>query len=206
VTLSAFYPVLDTATLSARGVSIEETTRAVIAAGATIVQFRHKHFFSRDVFNHAQQVASVCREAGALFVINDRADIARLLDAGLHLGQTDLPPAEARRILGPDLVIGFSTHNAEQLRAAAGEPVDYVALGPIFATRSKENPDPVVGLDNQRARRAVPVVGLDNLRAWRSLTTRPLVAIGGITRTTSDSVLAAGADSVAIISDLTSWL
>jgi thiamine-phosphate pyrophosphorylase len=192
VKLSPFYPILDTAMLTARGLSLEDTARAALTAGATIVQFRHKAAFSRGVLAQAEIVRNLCREAGALFVVNDRADIARLLDAGLHLGQTDLPPSNARRVLGPDRVIGFSTHNADQLRAAAAEPVDYLALGPIFWTHSKENPD--------------PVVGLDNLRAWRSLTSRPLVAIGGITRLNSASVLAAGADSVAIISDLPAWL
>ncbi len=114
--------------------------------------------------------------------------MARLLDAGLHLGQDDLPPALARRIVGDQAVIGFSTHNAEQLRAAAAEPVDYLALGPIFPTASKERPD--------------PVVGLVRLSQWRPLTDRPLVAIGGITRDNAVSVLQAGADSVAVIRDL----
>ena len=190
--LSPFYPILDTAMLPARGLSLEDTARAALTAGATIVQFRHKAAFSRGVLAQAELVRNLCRQAGALFVVNDRADIARLLDAALHLGQTDLPPSDARRILGPDRVIGFSTHNADQLRAAAAEPVDYLALGPIFHTHSKQNPD--------------PVVGLDNLRAWRSLTSRPLVAIGGITRLNGASVLAAGADSVAVISDLPAWL
>ena len=190
--LSPFYPIFDTAMLPARGLSLEDTARAALTAGATIVQFRHKGAFSGDVLAQAELLRNLCRQAGALFIVNDRADVARLLDAGLHLGQTDLPPSDARRILGPDAVIGFSTHNADQLRAAAAEPVDYLALGPIFRTHSKENPD--------------PVVGLDNLRAWRSLTSRPLVAIGGITRLNSASVLAAGADSVAIISDLPAWL
>ena len=190
--LSPFYPILDTAMLQARGLSLEDTARAALSAGATIVQFRHKAAFSRGVLAQAELVRNLCRQAGALFVVNDRADIARLLDAALHLGQTDLPPSDARRILGPDRVIGFSTHNADQLRAAAAEPVDYLALGPIFRTHSKDNPD--------------PIVGIDNLRAWRSLTSRPLVAIGGITRLNSASVLGAGADSVAVISDLSAWL
>ena len=192
MTLPRFYPILDTSVLSSHGISLENAARSILSTDAGILQLRHKGFYSRDVFDQAAAIAQLCHDHGALFVVNDRADVAQLLDAGLHLGQTDLPPADARRILGPDRIIGFSTHNAEQLRAAADEPVDYLAIGPIFSTSSKAKPD--------------PIVGLDNLRAWRSLTTRPLVAIGGITRATAPSVLAAGADSVAIISDLTEWL
>ena len=111
-----------------------------------------------------------------------------LLDAALHLGQDDLPPADARRIMPPGRIIGFSTHTADQLRAGDREPVDYLAIGPIFATASKQNPD--------------PVVGIEPLRTLRPLTQKPLVAIGGITRKTAPSVFKAGADSVAIIGDL----
>jgi thiamine-phosphate pyrophosphorylase len=113
-----------------------------------------------------------------------------LLGAGLHVGQDDLPPASARRLLGPAPTLGFSTHNADQLRDAesSGVQIDYLALGPLFATSSKQNPDPVVG----------PA----RLSEWRPLTSRPLVAIGGITRANAREVLIAGADSVAVISDL----
>jgi thiamine-phosphate pyrophosphorylase len=120
--------------------------------------------------------------------MNDRADVAMLLGAALHLGQEDLAPADARRILPAGTIIGFSTHNEPQLRAGDLEPVDYLAIGPIFATGSKLNPD--------------PVVGLDRLRALRPLTQKPLVAIGGITRALAPKVFEAGADSVAIIGDL----
>jgi thiamine-phosphate pyrophosphorylase len=120
--------------------------------------------------------------------VNDRADIAKLLDAGLHLGQDDLAPVDARRVLPASSIVGFSTHNEQQLRAGDTEPVDYLAIGPIFATRSKQNPD--------------PVVGLGRLRTLRSLTRKPLVAIGGITRELAPKVFEAGADSVAIIGDL----
>lgn len=136
-------------------------------------------------------MAELCRQAGALFVINDRADVARLLDAGLHVGQDDLPPAEARRLIGPDAVLGLSTHNPAQFRAALMEPVDYVAFGPIFPTATKENPDPVVGLGL-----------LPELAEQARRSGRPLVAIGGITRARAHEVLAAGADSLAVISDL----
>ncbi len=186
--LPPFYPILDTGVLERRGCGLVEAAEAIVEAGARILQFRHKGPFSRRAFAAAEHVAGLCRERGVLFVVDDRADVAKLLDAGVHLGQEDLPPAAARRILGEGAVIGFSTHNRAQLEAAASEPVDYVALGPIFATQTKERPD--------------PVVGLDGLRALRPLTERPLVAIGGITRAAAKQVLAAGADSVAVISDL----
>ena len=178
MTLPRFYPI----------VSSVEVADAVLDAGARIVQYRNKDFFSRSAFEEAARIAELCRSAGALFVINDRADIAKLLDAALHLGQDDLAPSDARKILPPPAIIGFSTHNETQLRAGDAEPVDYLAIGPIFATGSKLNPD--------------PVVGLDRLRSLRSLTQKPLVAIGGITRELAPKVFEAGADSVAVISDL----
>jgi thiamine-phosphate pyrophosphorylase len=153
-----------------------------------MLQFRHKGFFSRETFQQAREIAALCRDADALFVLNDRADIAGLLGAALHLGQDDLSASDARRVLGDGAFIGFSTHNEGQLRAAATQPADYLALGPIFRTSSKLNSD--------------PVVGLDNLRRLRALTARPLVAIGGITRSNARSVIEAGADSVAVIGDL----
>ena len=179
--LPAFYPILDAETANG-GVE------ALLEAGAGIIQFRHKGFFSRKEFEQAETIAKLCRAANALFVVNDRADIAKLLDAGLHLGQDDLAPADARRILPAPSVIGFSTHNEQQLLGGNSEPVDYLAIGPIFPTRSKLNPD--------------PVIGLDRLRALRKLTPKPLVAIGGITRELAPQVFEAGADSVAVISDL----
>jgi thiamine-phosphate pyrophosphorylase len=181
--LPAFYPILD-----ADRISAVPAAEALLEAGARILQFRHKSFFSRRAFEEASQIAELCRSAGALFVVNDRADIAMLLNAGLHLGQDDLAPSDARRILPAASIIGFSTHNEEQLRAGDLEPVDYLAIGPIFVTGSKQNPD--------------PVVGLERLRALRPLTQKPLVAIGGITRELTPKVFEVGADSVAIIGDL----
>lgn len=186
--LPVLYPILDTATLDQCQLDWVSAAEAILEGGAKILQFRHKGPFTRRVFRAAEQIAALCERAGAVYVIDDRADIARVLNAGLHLGQDDLPPREARKILGDDAVVGFSTHSEEQLRAAANEPVDYLALGPIFATRSKARPD--------------PVVGLENLSRWRTLTDRPLVAIGGITRENAQDVLRAGADSVAVIADL----
>ena len=176
--LPAFYPIIDDVAAA----------QALLAAGARILQFRHKTFFSRRAFEEASRISELCRQAGAMFVVNDRADIAKLLDAALHLGQDDVAPADARRILPAPGIIGFSTHNEQQLLAANLEPVDYLAIGPIFPTRSKLNPD--------------PVVGLDRLRALRRLTSKPMVAIGGITRELAPQVFEAGADSVAVISDL----
>jgi thiamine-phosphate pyrophosphorylase len=186
--LPAFYPVLDTQLLSDRGLDVIDAAEAILDAGARILQFRHKTFFSRDAFETAAQVAALCRDAHALFVMNDRADMAMLLDAGLHLGQDDLAPADARSIMAPGAIVGLSTHNETQLRAANREAVDYLAIGPIFQTGSKQNPD--------------PVVGVDLLRQLRAITRKPLVAIGGIVRETAPSVFEAGADSVAIIGDL----
>jgi thiamine-phosphate pyrophosphorylase len=165
-----------------------EAARAILDAGARIVQFRHKRHFSRAVFEAAEQIAELCGTAGALFVVNDRVDIAMMLHACVHLGQDDLCPADARRLIGKTAVIGFSTHNEAQIRAAAGEPVDYLALGPLFGTTTKEHPD--------------PTVGLDELQRLRQLVTKPLVAIGGITRANALSAFEAGADSVAVIGDL----
>jgi len=186
--LPAFYPILDTSVAARRGIRLEDAAQQVIEAGVGILQIRHKGFFSREVLETTEKIAQMCRERGALFVVNDRADVAQLTGSALHLGQDDLPPSVARKVTGAAMVIGFSTHNETQLRAAAEEPVDYLALGPIFGTATKENPD--------------PVVGLEELRRLRPLTERPLVAIGGITRENAKAVLEAGADSVAVIGDL----
>jgi thiamine-phosphate pyrophosphorylase len=188
VRIPALYPILDTETAARRGVHLVAAAEAILAAGAEILQFRHKGFFSRAVFADLNRLAELCRQAGALLVVNDRADIARLAGAALHLGQQDLTPTEARLLVGRDTPIGFSTHNQRQLLDAAAEPADYLALGPIFGTLSKPNPD--------------PAVGLDELRRLRPLAARPLVAIGGITRDNARSVIEAGADAVAVISDL----
>jgi thiamine-phosphate pyrophosphorylase len=186
--LPRLYPILDTASLEKLACSIEMAAEAMLAGGARILQFRHKGHFSRAWFEQAERVAALCRREGAIFVVDDRADIAMMLDAGLHVGQDDLPPSSARQIIGAERLLGFSTHNEVQLRAAAAEPIDYVALGPVFGTASKDRPD--------------PVVGVEGLRRLRPLATRPLVAIGGITRENALTVLDAGADSVAVIGDL----
>ena len=186
--LPRVYPILDTESLARRAIALEGAAAAFLEGGAGILQIRHKGHWSRDLFAACRQVARLCQEAGVDLIVNDRADFALLLDAGLHLGQDDLPPREARKLMGPDAAIGFSSHDVNQLSAAGGEPVDYVALGPVFGTASKQNPD--------------PVVGVEEVRRSRPLLDKPLVAIGGITRANARSVIDAGADAVAVISDL----
>lgn len=182
------YPILDTASLATRGIPIAMAAAAFVEGGAGILQIRHKGHWSREFFESARHVAEICREGGVDLIVNDRADFALLLKAGLHVGQDDLTPRDVRRLMGTDAVIGYSSHNAMQLAEAGGEPVDYVALGPVFATASKGNPD--------------PTVGVEEVRRCRALVEQPLVAIGGITLDNAISVLRAGADSVAIIAGL----
>ena len=186
--LPRLYPILDSGLLARRDIAVVDAADALLSAGVENLQFRHKGHVSRATLSDLEAVAKLCHAASVQLVVNDRADLARMVGAALHLGQEDLPPAAARRVVGLEVSIGFSTHNESQLRAAREEPVDYLALGPIFGTSSKENPD--------------PTVGVEGLRRLRPLTDRPLVAIGGITRANAHEVFAAGADSVAIIGDL----
>ena len=186
--LPKLYPITD-ARLS--GLSHAEQVRRLAAGGAGLVQLREKHAAPREFYREAAEAAAVARALGILLIVNDRADIALACGAhGLHLGQDDLDPAAARRLVGDALLVGYSTHNVEQAIEAARLPVDYVAIGPVFGTRTKANPDPAVGLAGvARVRAALPA-------------RLPLVAIGGITRESAPSVLAAGADSVAVVSAL----
>jgi thiamine-phosphate pyrophosphorylase len=167
---------------------LETAAAAFLEGGAAILQIRQKGHWSRDFFAAARQVARLCRENGIPLIVDDRADFALLLESGLHVGQDDLSPRDARKLIGPEAILGFSSHNMAQLAAAGGEPVDYVAIGPIFATASKRNPD--------------PVVGVEEIRRCRELIGKPLVAIGGITLENARGVWAAGARSVAIIGAL----
>jgi thiamine-phosphate pyrophosphorylase len=187
--LPGLYPITD-ARLS--GLSHAEQVLRLSRGGARLVQLREKHLDARAFFREAEAALSLARELGVRLIINDRVDIAHALGAdGVHLGQDDLPPEAARRVLGERAVIGFSTHNVEQAIAAARLPIDYLAIGPIFPTSSKENPDPTVGLDGlRRVREAVPRL--------------PLVAIGGITVENALETHAAGADSLAVIGALLS--
>ncbi|MBA3804464.1 MAG: thiamine phosphate synthase, partial [Acidobacteria bacterium] len=172
------------------GLSHAEQVARLGAGGATLVQLREKHLSPREFYDEAERALRVARELGMRLIINDRSDIALALHVdGVHLGQDDLPPEAARRLLGEEAIIGVSTHSLEQAREAARLRVDYIAIGPIFNTTSKENPNPPVGLAVlSRVRQAVGSI--------------PLVAIGGITRENALAVLDAGADSVALISAL----
>jgi thiamine-phosphate pyrophosphorylase len=183
--LPRFYPIVDTAVLQQNRFSILDAAEGLVEAGVKILQYRHKEAWLQAHYDEAEKVRDICHQAGVLFVINDRADFAHLLGAALHLGQDDLPPVAARRVV-KDEVMGFSTHNRGQLIRAEEEPVEYLSLGPIFSTISKARPD--------------PVVGITGLRELRPLTRKPLVAIGGIQMQNARDVLAAGADAVAVIS------
>jgi thiamine-phosphate pyrophosphorylase len=182
------YAILDGRVLTARGIALAAAAAALLDGGLRLLQIRWKESWNHDVYAEAVQVADLCQRAGATLVINDRADVARLLGAGVHVGQSDLQPADVRRIAGPNCLVGYSTHNEEQFRAALSEPVDYVALGPVYGTASKDNPD--------------PVVGLAQLARLRTVSVRPVVAIGGITLERAAEVWRAGADSIAVIGDL----
>lgn len=185
--LPRFYPIVDTMAAAAKGCDPVTVAEALIEAGVRILQYRHKEEWTQREYNQAAQIASLCRQAEVQFILNDRADFAQLLGAGVHLGQDDVPPLVARKVV-PEAVMGFSTHNRRQLTMADEEPVDYLAIGPIFATVSKRNAD--------------PALGTEMLGKLRASTTKPLVAIGGITLENVSTVLAAGADSVAVLSGI----
>ena len=158
------------------------------AAGCTLLQYRHKSGNARQMLEQARELRARLG-AGVKLIMNDRADLCLAAQYdGLHVGQDDLSAESARRIIGPDRWLGVSTHNPEQLAEADKTSADYLAIGPVFATSSKANPD--------------PVVGLEGVRRAKELTRKPLVAIGGITRANARSVIDAGADAVAVISDL----
>jgi len=183
------YAIVDAELLAARKAPLPAFARELREAGVTLVQYRDKSGSPQANL----EAASILREAFAgsdcRLIMNDRADLAVLAKFdGVHVGQGDLSPADACRVVGPSRLIGVSTHTDAQVAAAALTPADYIAIGPGFATGTKLNPD--------------PVVGLEGVRRARALTTKPLVAIGGITRANVRSVIDAGADSVAVISGL----
>jgi thiamine-phosphate pyrophosphorylase len=185
--LSRLYAIIDPAHTGGR-LPLEVAVE-LLAAGVRLIQLRDKIAPSGELLTSAWQLASCVHDSDGLFVLNDRADVAQAAEAnGVHLGQDDLPVESARAIVGPEGIIGFSTHDLHQVREADLTSADYIAFGPVFATTSKKNPD--------------PVVGLEGLRAARKLTLKPLVAIGGITLENARSVIDAGADSVAVIRDL----
>jgi len=170
--------------------SIVEFARELMLGGATMLQYRNKEGDTRTMLSHAREIKRVL-EGRVKLIMNDRADICIAAGYdGVHVGQEDLSPEGARMVIGPDRIVGISTHNLEQLREADAGPSDYIAYGPVFPTTGKKHPD--------------QLVGLEGLRAARAATKKPLVAIGGITRANVKSVMDAGADSVAVISDLLS--
>jgi thiamine-phosphate pyrophosphorylase len=181
------YPILDAGQFPSREAMLL-TAEELISGGATLLQYRNKTGPARQVLEDARELKQRIGPSVKL-IMNDRADLCLAAEFdGVHVGQDDLSPEGARRVIGPDLWLGVSTHNPEQLKEADATTADYLAIGPIFATSSKERPD--------------PVVGLAGVRRARQLTRKPLVAIGGITRANALDVIQAGADSVAVISDL----
>jgi thiamine-phosphate pyrophosphorylase len=163
---------------------------AYLDAGATFIQLRAKRLESGPFLDLCDAAVAAGQPFGARIIVNDRIDVARLsMAAGVHVGQDDVPPRQARELLGPEAIVGFSTHSIAQLESALREPVSYLAVGPVFGTRTKETGYEAVGLSLVRA-------------AAQRAGQLPLIAIGGITLETAASVIAAGATSVAVISDL----
>jgi thiamine-phosphate pyrophosphorylase len=195
IRIPRFYPILDASRFSSASDNVEAVVRfalELVAGGASLIQYRNKSGSSPEILVHGRELRRAVGERATL-IMNDRADLclAAAFD-GVHLGQDDLSPDAVRRIFqeagASNLWIGFSTHNPDQIRQVETMPVDYVAIGPVFATNSKANPD--------------PVVGLEGVRLARQLTAKPLVAIGGITRQNCAEVMTAGADAVAVIGDV----
>ena len=190
LTLPRLYAILDIDRTLARGLTPLELVALWLGAGVRLIQLRAKTLSFGPMLELAEAVVARAREAGALAIVNDRVDVARLADAdGVHLGQDDLSPSDARQMLGRDRLIGFSTHDLGQVEAALSMPVDYLAIGPVFATDSKARPDPVVGVGGVRT-------------ALERAGEIPVVAIGGITLARAPEVLACGAASIAVIADL----
>jgi thiamine-phosphate pyrophosphorylase len=187
--LPRVYPITDT---ELSGLSHAEQVVCLIAGGATLIQLRDKHAAPRDFYRQAEAALQIARAHNVRLIINDRVDVALALRAdGVHLGQTDLTVEAARRLLGERVIVGISTHNLAQAEMAVSMPVDYVAFGPIFKTATKENPD--------------PIAGVEALRAVRSIAgALPVVAIGGITLANAEEAWKAGADAVSSIAALVS--
>ncbi len=187
--LPRLYPIVDAGFLGSRMVGVEDFARVLLDAGVTLLQYRDKSSAPADVLRNAALIRGVVGGGGGRLIMNDRADLAVLAGwGGVHVGQGDLSPEDARRVVGAERWVGVSTHTDEQVRLAEMSCADYVAVGPVFATGTKAD--------------AEPVIGLEGVRRARALTTKPLVAIGGITRENARSVMDAGADSVAVISAL----
>jgi thiamine-phosphate pyrophosphorylase len=168
---------------------MREAVRALARAGCLLVQLRAKELSPAELLEWAKDARRIANAEGIRLIVNDRVDVARIAGAdGVHLGQGDLSASSARKILGGEAIIGLSAHDVDQARRAEAEPVDYVAIGPVFETGSKASPGPVVGLEGARAAREVVA--------------KPLVAIGGITLDRAASVLSTGVDGLAVISAL----
>ncbi len=189
LTLPRLYPILDAETLRLRGVAIERFASELRDAGVTLLQYRDKRGSRDEILRTASRITEVFRGVECTLVMNDDPELARLADwRGVHVGQGDVDIAEARGVLVSGGIVGCSTHTDAQVMRADGDGADYIAIGPVFATTTKAD--------------AEPVVGLEGVRRARALTQRPLVAIGGITIENAASVIDAGADSVAVIGAL----
>lgn len=189
---SRLYVICDAEVSGRAGWTLADFVAACLDGGATVLQLRVKHVPSGDFLDYATAIVRRAEAARAIVIVNDRADIARLSGAaGVHVGQDDLSPVQVRTLVGPDAIVGLSTHTADQLDAALREPVNYVAVGPVFGTATKETGYESIGLEAVRA--------ATRLAAARRM---PLVAIGGITIDRARSVIDAGAQAVAVISDL----
>jgi len=184
--LPRLYVILDSALLT---IPAQECAQELADAGVRLLQYRNKTASARELLNSSRDLASLLIPRGISFVVNDRPDVAILAGAsGVHVGQDDLEVEQARGLVGNQKWVGVSTHTVEQFRKAAATSADYIAVGPVFATASKANPD--------------PVIGTEVIRRVRALTDNPIVAIGGITLENAASVVEAGADCVAVISDV----
>ncbi len=185
IPLQGLYLILDPSVAAGR--SLTDILKEAAEAGAQLFQYRDKQASMRDAYRQALALKQAAVDCGAILIVNDRCDLAQAVDAdGVHLGQDDLPVIDARRLLGPGKLIGLSTHNPDQVAAAASQGPDYLGFGPIFATTTKRDHE--------------PVVGLEGLRKVRALTDVPIFAIGGISPETVKQVRESGADGVAIVS------
>ena len=185
--LNGFYLILDDQWASC--CSLPDVLREAGQAGVKLVQYRNKTGSLKEAFSLASVLQAIAQEWGMLFIVNDRCDLAMALQAdGVHLGQTDLPLVLARKLVGPDMLIGISTHNVEQVQMATEGGADYLGFGPIFSTNTKSNPD--------------PVVGIQGMKSVRGLTRLPVFAIGGITTDSVHELTQAGANGVAVASGI----
>lgn len=187
--LPRLHAIVDVEAARQAGWTAEALARAFLDGGARLIQVRAKRLPSGPFLDLCDRVVPAAARSGAIVIVNDRVDLAALCGAaGVHVGQDDLPPAEARKLLGPDAIVGYSTHSLAQVQAARLEPVSYVAVGPVFGTRTKQT--------------GYEAVGLGLVREARAVTGLPIVAIGGVTLDTAAAAVDAGASAVAVIGDL----